>query len=102
MASDEAWLAGIQLTRWPVRSTAVNYPIVNSDYAIIATAACTVTLPTSIGISGKWYVIKSTTTGNVVVATTALQTIDGDLTKTIYIKYTCMYLLSDGANWHVM
>lgn len=70
-----------------------------------ATAAGrTITLPTSIGISGKRYTIKKTdSSGNTVtVATTAGQMIDGAATKVLAAQYDAVRLISNGANWMIL
>jgi len=68
--------------------------------------AITVTLPTAVGISGKIYRIKmtssSSSTNTVTVATTSAQTIDGATTQVLTLQYTDIPVISDGSNWSIL
>jgi hypothetical protein len=70
-----------------------------------------VTLPTAVGITGKWYVIKniSTTAGRTVsLATTGGQLIDTATTQTIAINAagagsgTVYTVISNGTQWYIL
>lgn len=69
-------------------------------------SACTITLPTAAGISGKIYWIKnigaSSQTNTVTVATTSSQTIDGATTQILTLQYTDMPVISDGTSWSIL
>ena len=66
-----------------------------------STGAFSVTLPTSVGITGKVFTIKKvdSTANAVTVATTSSQTIDGATTRALSIQYDAITVQSDGANW---
>ena len=83
------------------------YTATPTDYTIAASAAggsFSVTLPTSVGITGKVYTIKKTdsTANTVTVDTTLSQTIDGATTKVLSIQYDAITVQSDGANWIII
>lgn len=81
--------------------TAVDLTLDEFNHRVLATAACTITLPTAIGASveGREYSIKAAVNG-VTVDTTSSQTIDGDLTKELSAG-ACLVVFSDGANWRI-
>jgi len=66
--------------------------------------AFTVTLPTAVGIAGKYYLVKKTDTSSnaVTVDGNGTETIDAVLSKYLrtYLDYVIVY--SDGANWNVL
>ena len=62
----------------------------------------TVTLPTAVGIDGRYYTIKNSGTGVITVATTSSQTIDGAATKSLPTQYDKVTVVSDGANWIII
>ena len=83
------------------------YTATSTDYTIAASAsggAFSVTLPTSVGITGKVYVVKKMdSTANVVtVATTSSQTIDGATTRALSLQYDGITVQADGANWIII
>ena len=59
------------------------------------------TLPTSVGGSGRIYKIKNSGTGSVTIATTSSQTIDGTTTKLLNTQYAGLEIISDNANWKI-
>lgn len=79
---------------------------VTSTHTVVAAncaSACTVTLPTAVGISGKVYHVKIIGTGVVTIATTSSQTIDG--TTTIIPnpnQWANIEVISDGSNWSIL
>lgn len=73
----------------------------NTDYIYKCTALLTATLPTAVGNTNK-YSIKRTGAGDVTVATTSSQTIDGSTTFVLDILYMSVDVVSDGANWVVV
>lgn len=83
------------------------YTATSTDYTIAgnaSTAAFSVTLPTSVGITGKVYVVKKvdSSANAVTVATTSAQTIDGAASKVLSIQYDAVTVQSDGANWLII
>ena len=83
------------------------YTVTATDYTVAAnasTGALSITLPTSVGITGKVYVVKKMdSTANVVtVATTSSQTIDGATTRALSLQYDAISVQADGANWIVI
>jgi hypothetical protein len=79
-----------------------SYVATSTDTLVAANcgSACTVTLPTAIGISGKVYRVKALGAGIVTIATTSSQTIDGSLTVTPNPNLNAMIeVISDGINW---
>jgi hypothetical protein len=83
------------------------YMVTATDYTVAAnasTGALSITLPTSVGITGKVYVVKKMdSTANVVtVATTSSQTIDGATTRALSLQYDAISVQADGANWIVI
>lgn len=79
-----------------------NYTAGIADYQIECTSGTfTVTLPTAVGITGKSYSVKNSGTGNITLATTSSQTIDGSLTQLI-IGGENFLVMSNGANWIVI
>lgn len=88
-------------------SVATGSLTLNSTHTFVSfncAAACTATLPTAVGISGKKYQIKMINTAptQVTVATTSSQTIDGALTQVLWIQYTALDVISDGSNWSIL
>jgi len=87
--------------------TATTLTIDNEDVVLVdddtAGSAVTVTLPTAVGISGRWIDIKKLgTTAVVTVDADGTETIDGSLTAVILVQYESITLLSDGANWNII
>jgi len=83
------------------------YTVTATDYTVAAnasTGALSITLPTSVGVTGKVYVVKKMdSTANVVtVATTSSQTIDGATTRALSLRYDAIMVQADGANWIVI
>ncbi|SDD23571.1 hypothetical protein [Williamwhitmania taraxaci] len=73
-----------------------------TDNCINIIASGTITLPTATTIAGRNYTIKNTSTGNVIVATTNSQTIDGAATYTLSAQYKYVTVISDGSNWLII
>jgi len=80
-----------------------DYTAVINEFVLASTITVdvTITLPTSIGVTGQQInVSKRDNNGfNIIVNTTSSQTINNDLTKTITSQYDNVTLISDGANW---
>jgi hypothetical protein len=81
-----------------------NYTATISDYTIdCLTNTFQITLPTAVGITGRCYCIKNSTSGTTItIATTSSQTIDGSTTKTLNVQYQFMTIQSDGSNWKII
>lgn len=64
-----------------------------------SSAALTLTLPNSVGIKGKVYVVFNIGTKALTVNTTSTQTINGGTSLVLPQKYFHAEIFSDGANW---
>jgi hypothetical protein len=71
-----------------------------TDYVYLCSGTLTLTLPTAVA-NGNLYTIKNVGVGTVTIATTSLQTIDGDTTVIMPIRYTAVDVISDTANWNI-
>lgn len=85
-------------------STSINYSILTTDHFIDCTGGSlgiTVTLPTAVGYSGFTVSITKVDNGigNITIATSNSQTINGNLTLVISSQYVSYTLHSNGANW---
>lgn len=70
------------------------------DYVYLCSGTTTLTLPTAVGNSNL-YTVKNVGVGTITIDTTSSQTIDGDLTVVMPVRYTSVDLISDTANWNV-
>ena len=64
---------------FPYTQKTTTYNITSDDYYVDCSGTFTVTLPTSVGITGKLYIIKNSGVGTITVNTTSSETIDGSL-----------------------
>jgi hypothetical protein len=64
-------------------------------------SATTLTLPTAVGITGRAYLVKNTSTGVLTIATTSSQTIDAAASWTLDQQNQSVQLISNGTNWSV-
>lgn len=82
------------------------YTATATDDVILGDAsggAFTVTLPTAVGIPGKRYTIKRTSSSNnVTVDGDGSETIDGATTKALATQYAAIVVVSDGTGWHIV
>ena len=84
------------------RATSSLRTLDETDYTVeCITNSFTLTLPTSIGITGRVYNIKNSGTGTITVATTSSQLIDG-LTTQIVLTGNNMQVQSNGTNWIII
>ena len=95
---------GIEVTNGsivlPITSQSATYSIRTSDYVVNFTSGTvTATLPTSVGATGKIYIIKNSGTGVVTINTTSSQTIDGSTTYSLSSQYKYVQVMSNGSNW---
>ena len=82
-----------------------NYPLTAADQIVLVTGNTTITLPTAVGIKGRWYIVKKMDAPGtvVVIQTTSAQTIDGAAPPLNVIgQYQSWTLVSDGANWVII
>lgn len=91
------WTASGSVLGYVTKSA--NYTTTASDFYILVTAACTITLITAVGNTGRGCEIKATV-DNVTVDPNGSQTIDGELTV-ILMQNDGMKIFSDGANWRI-
>jgi hypothetical protein len=87
---------------FPSTGITSSYTVGVNDYLVDVTAnTVTVTLPTSVDIDGKNYVVKNSGSGIVTVSTTSGQTIDGSSSKTLRTNDS-IEIVSDGSNWNIV
>ena len=69
-----------------------------------STGNITITLPTSVGATGRTYAIKKidSSVNVVIVATTSSQTIDAFTTEILARQFDAVQVQSDGANWVII
>lgn len=86
-----------------VSSVSGNFTIGSTSTVVLAncSSACTVTLPTAVGVTGRVFSVKRTSTAAVTIATTSSQTIDGAITQVLVQQYTSIDMISDGSNWSI-
>jgi hypothetical protein len=89
------------------QSKSANYTLIVSDGTIGVDAsggAITITLLSAVGIAGNSYNIKAldVSGGNITIATTSSQTIDGALTQTLNTQWDNITVQSTGANWIII
>lgn len=74
--------------------------VINTDYVAIVTNGSTITLPTAIGNTNKYQIIRNGTSP-VPIQTTLGQLINGDTAPlTLAIRYAQVELISNGLNWY--
>ena len=80
-----------------------NFTIGSTSTVVLSNcaAACTITLPTAVGISGRVLQVKRTSSSAVTIATTSSQTIDGASTVVLTTQYANVDFISDGSNWSI-
>lgn len=87
-----------------VSSISGNFTFGSTSTVVLANcgSACTVTLPTAVGITGRVLTVKVVGTGATSIATTSAQTIDGSTTITPNPnQYASIDVISDGQNWSI-
>ena len=86
----------------PYVEKTANYTLTSSDFTVNCTSGTfTISLPTAIGITARSYEITNTGSGVITLDAFGSQTIQGDLTQTIY-QDECFVIRSTGANWIVV
>lgn len=86
----------------PYVAVTATYAALTTDYRIEATSGTfTITLPDGTTVAvGKTYSIKNSGTGTITVATTASQTIDGQLTQTL-TQWDNLVVYWNGSAWRI-
>lgn len=79
----------------------------SSDHCVVycsGTTSYAVTLPTSVGITGRMYYIKKTSTSayTLTISTTSSQTIDGAVSLAFTQQYASYTVISNGSNWLII
>ena len=88
--------------RRKITSKSATYTILLTDDVIDFTAnTFTATLPTAVGIKGKYFDIKNSGAGIVTLEGDGSETIDGSLNETLAAG-DAISVLSDGANWIIL
>lgn len=92
---------------FPIANKTGAYTLTASDHTVTcnaSSAAFIITLPTSVGITGRVYIIKKTdSSANVVtVDGNGSETIDGALTQALGNQWESITVQSDGTNWVVI
>ena len=82
-----------------IKSINQNYSISQEDDIILASGSITLTLPTAVNSDGRIISIKNTNTQDIIVETTASQTIDNNSSLRIVEQYDTLTIVSDGQNW---
>lgn len=84
-----------------LRNVITSQTILTTDYTInvTTTGATTQTLPTAVGVIGKVYNIVNSGGGDITVATTSSQTINGSVGISMTEQYLSRTFQSDGSNW---
>ncbi len=98
--SDPDHLAKVSTTTYlPFTSTAVSLLLTTSHTLVSVTnPTAVITLPSAVGISGKWYSIDNSSTGNVSVLPNGVETIESE-TSQLVLPDSAMNIYSNGANW---
>jgi hypothetical protein len=85
-----------------IKTKTTDYTLVNGDTVVLGNDAITLTLPTAVGIEGKWFTIKNIHAAeNVTIDTTSGQTIDGEASFLLGTN-AALTVVSDGANWVIL
>jgi len=105
MASLQGGATAFITIAYSTDSKSISYTAKSTDTVVEANcaSACTITLPTAVGISGKVYFIKIIGAGTATIATTSAQTIDGSTTVIPNPnQYAEIEVLSNGSNWEIL
>jgi hypothetical protein len=84
-----------------VTAVSINTSMAAPTTFYLASGTITLTLPTAVGNSGLKFQVKNTTTGQITIATTSSQTIDGNINMILTEKNSVIGLISDGTNWSI-
>jgi hypothetical protein len=83
------------------KSVSSDYLVTYADNTIECRNAITITLPSAIGVSGKIFNIKNTSSGTVTISPSLSQTIDGLSSETVQ-QYENITVQSNGTNWVIL
>ncbi len=105
--SNTVTIGNVNIQRTYISGLTVDYTAKTSSYSILTTddvidcisGTFTVTLPTSVGVTGRIYRIKNSGTGVITITTTSSQTIDGATTSSLATQWTKLTVISNGSNW---
>jgi len=103
--SGPAWTpaSGTASTTLPFTSKTSTYTVDNEDCIVNCTSGTfTVTLPTAVGLTGQYFVVKNSGTGVITIDGDGAETIDGAANKILAVQYESMTLVSNGANWIIV
>jgi hypothetical protein len=84
-----------------VTAVSINTSMAAPTTFYLASGTITLTLPTAVGNSGLKFQVKNVTTGQITIATTSSQTIDGNINMILTEKNSVIGLISDGTNWSI-
>ena len=93
---------------YKVVNKTAGYTALTQDEVILVTtgssADVTITLPTTVGRKGKYYIIKKIDDGtkDVIIDGHGDELIDGSATLTLLEQYDFALIVSDGTNWQVI
>jgi hypothetical protein len=105
--SNQYWDADYNITDYetkakPYSEKTSTYTITTSDSTINCTSGTfTVNLPTAVGITGRVFNIKNTSTGIITIDANGSETIDGELTQTVN-QWENITIQSTGSNWIIL
>lgn len=85
----------------PYNAQGLVYTASSTDCVINCTGTWTLTLPTAVGVSGRFYYIKNSGVGVITMAGTGGQTFDGVASPTVAAGAS-LTVCSDGANWLIL
>lgn len=86
----------------PYTSVTTTYTALDIDYVIDASGTFVVTLPSSVGIKTKLYIIKNSNNGVITVNTTNGELINGDGSSRTLNEGSILSIQSDGQGWVVI
>ncbi len=85
-----------------IKAKTVDYTLTTADTVILTNGTVTMTLPTAVGIEGKYFTIKNIhATAVATIEADGSETIDGALNFLIGPK-AALQVISDGANWQII
>jgi hypothetical protein len=95
--------SSVASTTLPLTNKTGTYVIDNTDCVINCTSnTFTVTLPTAVGLEGKYFIIKNRGSGVITVDADGSETIDGLANKLLAIQNESITVISDGSNWIIV
>ena len=94
------YINGVFSTKYIAKTA--NFTATSLTSTIDCTNTITITLPTAVGIAGRFHTIKNSGTGVITIATTSSQTIDGAATQSLATQWSKITVQSTGANWIII